>query len=181
MFIPNREELAWAAGFYDGEGSLSISPANNTTIKMDISQNDRDVLDRFYNAVGGRGKVYGPYGRYRPNDLSNNPYWVFVVSNFQDAQAVIVMIWPFLSTIKRAQAAKALTTMRDHIQRMDSWRNGQTSKAKNVYWDKSRNKWLARIRIAGIRINLGRFDSEDAAIDAVASFTASNEIEWQHV
>lgn len=36
-----------------------------------------------------------------------------------------------------------------------------TSKYKGVYWDKSRNKWTARVR----RIFLGRFDKEkDAAL-----------------
>jgi hypothetical protein len=33
-----------------------------------------------------------------------------------------------------------------------------TSGVKGVYWEKCRNKWCARIRIEGKRLNLGRFD-----------------------
>lgn len=41
-----------------------------------------------------------------------------------------------------------------------------TSKYTGVNWDKSRNKWQAKIRIKDKHINLGRFDSELKASEA---------------
>lgn len=39
----------------------------------------------------------------------------------------------------------------------------KTSKYKGVYWDKSREKWAADIKLNKKRIRLGRFSSEEAA------------------
>ena len=44
--------------------------------------------------------------------------------------------------------------------------NLQNTKAKGIYWDKSRNKWMAQIYINGKTINLGRYDLEEDAIKA---------------
>ena len=45
-------------------------------------------------------------------------------------------------------------------------RSGLTSKYKGVYWDKSKNKWIAGIKINGKRKLLGSFDNEDSAAEA---------------
>ncbi|MGH9427147.1 MAG: hypothetical protein ACRD2L_12695, partial [Terriglobia bacterium] len=63
-------ELAWAAGFWDGEGSCGCyqkndgrtRKASNFYLRAAISQKDREVLDRFRAAVE-LGKVYGPYSK----------------------------------------------------------------------------------------------------------------------
>ena len=39
-----------------------------------------------------------------------------------------------------------------------------TSGFRGVVWDKRRNEWLARIKLMGKHINLGRFDSKEEAI-----------------
>lgn len=53
-----REELAWAAGFFDGEGSTSFIAGKN--LLMAIKQKDRRNLERFLDAVGD-GRIFGPY------------------------------------------------------------------------------------------------------------------------
>ncbi|MFY8170067.1 MAG: HNH endonuclease [Candidatus Fonsibacter sp.] len=42
-------------------------------------------------------------------------------------------------------------------------KKNKTSRYTGVNWDKSRGKWLSRIRINGICKNLGRFDNEEEA------------------
>jgi hypothetical protein len=61
-FEPNREELAWAAGFFDGEGSFSwtMPAAFGWAV---INQTNRASLERFKRAVAGLGKIYGPTNR----------------------------------------------------------------------------------------------------------------------
>jgi hypothetical protein len=87
-------ELAWAAGFFDGEGCFHAKLANNKSAKRipcaSISQKHREVLDRFCKAVGV-GKVYGPYahGIYR------------YVAVRQDANVVATKLWPYLGSLKK--------------------------------------------------------------------------------
>lgn len=105
LLPPGREQLAWAAGFFDGEGTtwagrssgyptLSVPQAGHFT-------EPPDVLLRFQAAVGGLGLVYGPI----LNEERNKPIWRYRVSGFEMVQAVVAMLWPWLGTEKRRQAA----------------------------------------------------------------------------
>jgi hypothetical protein len=95
----NREELAWAAGFFDGEGHASGRKPRG--LRLSVSQRDWQVLERFDKAVlglGRRGKTVG----------GGHPMFVWRTTNFADGQAVIAMLWRFLSPIKRLQCKTAL-------------------------------------------------------------------------
>jgi hypothetical protein len=95
-------ELAWAAGFFDGEGCTSKRSSPQTGICIFIWQNDREVLDRFRNAVGV-GKVYGPYSFPSQHGRVNHQY---AIAN-GNSITVLDQLFPFLSSIKREQAIKA--------------------------------------------------------------------------
>jgi hypothetical protein len=101
-----REELAWAAGFWDGEGSTSIVKRDNSLVAS-ISQVDDEVesLHRFQNAVLGIGKIYGPH---RQKNMNHRSFFNWHAYGGSKVQAVIAMLWPFLGNIKKEQAAKAL-------------------------------------------------------------------------
>jgi len=105
-------EIAWAAGFFDGDGWIGIYRPKRAVkypsqalphLQLTFTQADRQVLDRFRNAVGV-GKVYGPYGPYKQ---PRSPMWVYRAEWLQ-AQAVAAMLWKFLSPVKRRQTAEAL-------------------------------------------------------------------------
>jgi hypothetical protein len=57
-----REEVAWAAGLFEGEGCLTITSGQPV---MRLNSTDEDAPQRFYEIVGA-GKVYGPYPRKPP-------------------------------------------------------------------------------------------------------------------
>jgi hypothetical protein len=99
----DTHELAWAAGFFDGEGCFSIKPRPS----MSLGQIDPQVLARFQRAVGGLGILYGPYGPY-PGTLGNHGQWYVRSSKLEDLQATIAMLWRWLSPIKREQARRLL-------------------------------------------------------------------------
>lgn len=110
----DTHELAWAAGFFDGEGYAKFgSDKRNvhqggrlvyTTLRIDVRQTDRRVLDRF-RAIVGVGKVYGPYS---PATTSRQPVFAFVCSNFEGCQHITAQLWLWLSPIKRGQLKQAL-------------------------------------------------------------------------
>lgn len=99
--MSRNTELAWAAGFFDGEGCTTQCRWSPTIY---VSQNDREVLDRFQAAVG-LGKVRGPYRRSKSSYKPESPRYIFHTSGATTAE-VLKLLWPFLSRVKKEQAIK---------------------------------------------------------------------------
>jgi len=91
-FKPNREELAWAAGFFDGEGSFSWTEPAAFGCAV-INQTNRESLERFKGAVAGLGKIYGPYEPRHKDRWSRKPQWAFRAHRREHVQAIAVMLW----------------------------------------------------------------------------------------
>lgn len=105
----NREELAWAAGFFDGEGCFGIDKRFSAPY-VRVSQKDRRALDRFVE-VTGLGRVYfrNGNGKYRGD---THIHWI-AISGFEQTQALGAMLWQWLSPVKRDQFKKMLATFHD--------------------------------------------------------------------
>lgn len=62
----NETELAWAAGFFDGEGwssKCSVSQRSGWRghyPRLGLTQKDPRPLERFHRAIGGLGSIHGP-------------------------------------------------------------------------------------------------------------------------
>jgi len=109
----HTHELAWAAGFFDGEGYVGSTLRFNGTkryrrIDVQITQIDAEVLERFRDAVGV-GKVYGPYHSKR----RINPMWKYGVGSVHDVMHVLDLLRPYLCSIKTKQAEEAVRTFLD--------------------------------------------------------------------
>ncbi len=124
----NREELAWAAGFFDGEGHVHFQMRRNGNptdthrwrrIQIQVNQCHPEVLERFQKAVGGIGVIGGPYGPYSSGP-NKRAHWKYGADGFAKSQAVIAMLWPFLGSVKKEQAAKCLRTWHSNPKEDDS-------------------------------------------------------------
>lgn len=104
--IERREEMAWAAGFFDGEGCFSYSRKVYTPT-IAIAQVDRQVLDRFRAAVG-IGKVYGPYRQGDASRPNRRPQFQYRVTDLERVQSIDAMLWFKLGSTKRAQGLAVL-------------------------------------------------------------------------
>jgi len=109
-------ELAWAAGFFDGEGSIGLRqqtgrPCPYPTIS--IGQVDPRPLERFQRAIGGHGKIYGPRQRTAPSGRPSKPFWEWQSNRFEVIQAVYALLWRFLSEPKREQVRRTMLELRD--------------------------------------------------------------------
>ena len=107
MVALDTHELAWAAGFFDGEGTISFKPngkGNKGRPDIQIAQSEVYPLERFKLAVGV-GKVYGPYGPYT---TQSKPYWLYDAGLPANVQLVIERMWKYLSPTKRGQIERAL-------------------------------------------------------------------------
>lgn len=102
----DTHELAWASGFFDGEGcfSLSVSSTGRRYPSASIAQVDRRALARFRRTVRV-GKIYGPYKKKRPNQAPEHKY---AATGLLQTQAVLAMLWRFMGPVKRAQGIAVL-------------------------------------------------------------------------
>lgn len=118
-----KEELAWAGGFFSGEGSTGLSRFSTAGKKgkprkywkrypcMQLAQvGSTETLDRFNHAIGNLGKVRGPYGPYAAN---KQPYYQFQIIGADKIEQTIAMLWPYLSTAKQEQAMKTMAAFKE--------------------------------------------------------------------
>ncbi len=118
-----REELAWAAGFFDGEGSFHAHASKRHaaatgyqreywSVQASVGNTDKELLDRFY-AYVGVGRIKGPYIEQRGNRL---PVYRWSASGHMAVQFLGAMLWPWLGTYKRERWEASLRAYRIHRQ-----------------------------------------------------------------
>ena len=105
----SRENLAWAAGLFEGEGSFSLNrTGDNLRCQAAVAMTDEDTVVRFRDILGV-GKVYGPYGPYAG---SKKVFWRWHVYSAEHVQAVAAMLWPWLGDRRRTRATEVLQARR---------------------------------------------------------------------
>ena len=100
-------ELAWAAGFFDGEGCTSVLKTARDKyayVRLSTSQKYPEVLERFQRAVG-HGSIY----KAKTREI----YSLDVYKN-ERVMDVLNRLWPFLSERKKQQALDAITRVEIH-------------------------------------------------------------------
>ena len=96
----NTHELAWAAGFFDGEGCLCVDSSSGSQLAFKVYQADIRPLERFQTALGF-GKIMGPYKHSNP--LSKKPGYSYVINKWELVQQAICCLWNYLSLPKQEQ------------------------------------------------------------------------------
>lgn len=102
--IPSATERAWAAGFFDGEGTAGATYGKY--LYLTVSQTETTTLERFRRAVGGIGGIYAISTKGRPANWKQGNYWRS--GKFEEVQIAICLLWEFLSQPKRDQIAAAV-------------------------------------------------------------------------
>jgi hypothetical protein len=111
--LPFRERIAWAGGFFDGEGCFA---SITETMTGRITHTDVQLLERFKSTVGF-GKIYGPYAPHRTS-FGKKPVYVYSTTGFERVQALLAVLWPNLGSAKRT---KAISLLKSHL---TFWRCG---------------------------------------------------------
>src|SRR5256885_1271510 len=100
------ERLAWAGGFFDGEGSTFARSAArrpgyrrlNVAVPQRGDSAVPEVLISFRVAVNGMGRISSPF----------NELYQWRVGDDTRARAVVALLWPWIGVVKRRQAASAV-------------------------------------------------------------------------
>jgi hypothetical protein len=103
----DHELLAWAAGFFDGEGSTIAKHENGRPnyrqLGVSVPQSGNghvpELLERFKVAALGTGRLEPP---------NKNSVYSWRARGRIDAELTLALLWPHLGSVKKAQAALAL-------------------------------------------------------------------------
>jgi hypothetical protein len=90
-------EIAWAAGLYEGEGTMFLSNGGHYPICA-VAMTDKDVLDKF-RAIVGMGNVCGPY-KYVDN---HTPIYRWKVGGWLRCQRITDLFWDHLGERRQDQ------------------------------------------------------------------------------
>jgi hypothetical protein len=142
------EELAWAGGFFDGEGSTYLEKHRTHAAyfvpRLYVPQSAEVgvavELSRLKSALGGLGSISG----LRPGKGNWKPYRRWRVSAPVDVQLGLHLLWPFIGHIKRAQAQGVLRVI--HSQTDLPRGNPAFGVAGARYCLRGHDKWNARLR-----------------------------------
>ena len=105
--IPSAVDLAWVAGFFEGEGCISLDhQKRGMTRRLSAVSTDLDVLNKLHGILGCGG-VYkrkpGEPGKTRPRKQQ----WNWAVGNWADVQRVANWILPHMCS-RRASKLRLL-------------------------------------------------------------------------
>lgn len=99
-------EVAWIAGFLEGEGSFTASARQRGSVyvRIQASSTDRDVLERVAAIVGvGTVRVVRPDPRG-----SRKQVWIWGIGAKPDARELALQVQPWLGKRRRSQAQAVL-------------------------------------------------------------------------
>src|SRR5579872_503653 len=107
--MTKQTDLAWAAGFFDGEGCTTYTyyhsrKGKRISIELSIAQKDRRVLDKFKRIVG-----VGQINTW--TDKTKRKYYYYTAHTLK-AILVLKIIWKYLSNKKKEQAIPLLKEFR---------------------------------------------------------------------
>lgn len=105
------EDVAWAAGVFEGEGSICIRYTDlyqGSRCTLKIAMSDEDVVARVHEILGGR--FNGPYyqKRKRKDGSEHLPRWEWAMSKRADVIATLELLIPYFGKRRRAKAEEAV-------------------------------------------------------------------------
>lgn len=157
----DRTELAWAAGFWDGEGSAYLTGALTRSRQYPqgrINQSGASgipaVLTRFRAAIGF-GVISGPQLKE-----GREPLYQWVVSNRPELCSLLALLGPWLGEVKRRQLVDVLG-MPSEWTRAKNWQKDEARAWAAGLFDGEGSVYLAKHRT-----HLGYFRLETAITQA---------------
>jgi len=119
----DETERAWAAGFFDREGSVGVGGDNflrrayrqpSMEIPQSSAQGIPDSLQHFQTVVGV-GSITGPHPPRNP--WARLPSYRWEVGGHRKVEAVAGLLWPWLGCVKRSQIEWALSLVHEGLVR----------------------------------------------------------------
>ena len=111
------QEIAWAAGLFEGEGSICYSFNSSSWCShhwiAQLGMTDEDAVRRFHEAVGGIGNVNVRKPRDR-NGTHRKTLWNWKCSKQDDLLAFVSLMGPLLCARRQRSANDCLHDLARH-------------------------------------------------------------------
>lgn len=112
--MASKEEIAWAAGLFEGEGCITRK-TNSKTMVLKLLMTDRDVVERLL-SIAGAGSFYVVQ---RPPPLLQAYQWQCAEA---DKVEELLLLWmPWLGSRRRARAEEALRVLATNMRSTKVW------------------------------------------------------------
>jgi len=101
---PNRD-IAWAAGLFEGEGTISYRIVGlYHYLRFQLVMTDEQEV-RDFGSIIGVGAVHGPYlqRRSKKDGSPTKPFWRWSVDSFKNTTRVWELLKPFLGERRKQQ------------------------------------------------------------------------------
>ena len=142
------EELAWAGGFFDGEGSTYLEKHRTHAgyfypvlyVPQAAEIGIAPELLRLKSAMRGIGNISG----VRQDGPDWTPYRRWRVVTPEKVQVALHLLWPFIGEVKRTQAQRVMRTIHSQVDLPRG--NPAFGVAGARYCVRGHDKWNARVR-----------------------------------
>ena len=113
-------DIAWAAGFFDGEGCIGLDeqrykrkkprdkPLRPFIPNIQLNNTDKDLIVRFATIVG-YGNVTGPYKTNgRKNKPTHKATYFWKIAKQSEVKRILLMLLPYFGERRKLKAEQAL-------------------------------------------------------------------------
>jgi hypothetical protein len=115
-----RENILWAAGLLEGEGSFRARVVKSKTgtqhwaisIQCALHCRDKDVLEKLQSILGGN--ISGPYPDYQ-NHKGQEHMMYWGVYNKNDCYATVAAVFQFLGKRRQEQCLKLIEAFKQQV------------------------------------------------------------------
>lgn len=105
--MSTSEDIAWAAGLFEGEGCITTTTCHGrTTPRLLLNMTDEDTVRRFQEIVA-TGKIY----RRKVPDKHKQPH-IWQVGKKKDCEHLLLLFYPRLSVRRKQRADEILEICR---------------------------------------------------------------------
>jgi hypothetical protein len=94
------EEAAWAAGIFEGEGTIRTRSDGYYGGQLSVRMNDRDVVERLYRMAG--------CGHFYTGECNGKPQYTWQVAKAREICEFLIAILPWLGKRRKARAIAAI-------------------------------------------------------------------------
>ena len=101
-------DIVWAAGLFEGEGSIPSDASNKNQRRLSLRMTDKDVMERFVSVVG-YGNLNGP----KWTKGSTKPLWQWSIEKRPEVLRILKMFLPHLGKRRAEKAIEAITHLNE--------------------------------------------------------------------
>jgi hypothetical protein len=106
-------EIAWVAGFLEGEGSFGVYSRRSgyRYLLLQVSSTDRDVLERLRSVVG-HGSICGPVNQKHPRNRSTwSPEYRYSTSSTTKLPVLLNAILPYMGERRASKIREMMAAL----------------------------------------------------------------------